>query len=182
MICGCSEKEVSTTTKTVTSTVVSTERITDTKNETSYVTIENTVTKIVTSTVYTTITTSQVPEEDEDMVYAKIGNHTLKIKLEDNSSAAAFRELLSKGDVTIEMHDYGNFEKVGDLGTSLPRNDTSITTEPGDVILYQGNSITIYYAKNTWSFTRLGRVQDLSADELKQILGSGNVTVIFSLQ
>lgn len=118
---------------------------------------------------------------EEQMIYAHIGDKTLTILPADNSSAEAFLELLAQGDVTVEMHDYGNFEKVGALGTSLPTNDESITTEPGDVILYQGNSVTIYYDENTWSFTRLGKVQDLSQKELKEILGSGDVSVTFSL-
>ena len=99
----------------------------------------------------------------------------LPILAADNSSTDAFLDLLKTGDVTIDMHDYGSFEKVGPLGTILPRNDEQITTEPGDVILYQGNQITIYYDVNSWSFTRLGKVQDLSKEELKKILGHGDV-------
>ena len=109
------------------------------------------------------------------------GNHTLTASLADNSSARAFAELLSKGAVTVNMHDYGNFEKVGQLPESLPRNDTSITTEPGDIILYQGNQITIYYDTNSWSFTRLGKVEGLSPSQLRKILGKGNVTAVFEL-
>ena len=109
------------------------------------------------------------------------GNHTLTATLADNSSAKAFAELLSNGPVTVNMQDYGNFEKVGDLPSSLPRNDTSITTEPGDIILYQGNKITIYYNTNSWSFTRLGKVEGVTQAELKKILGKGNVTAVFTL-
>ena len=105
----------------------------------------------------------------------------LEIEPADNTSAEAFIALLEKGDVTVEMSDYGNFEKVGPLGTTLPRNDEYITTEPGDVILYLGNQITIYYDVNSWDFTRLGKVRGVSQDELKRVLGSGNVTVVFSL-
>ncbi len=115
------------------------------------------------------------------MIYAHVNGNILKIRAAENSSADAFLDLLESGDVTVEMHDYGSFEKVGSLGTSLPRNDEQITTKPGDVILYQGNQITIYYDVNSWSFTRLGKVQDLSQAELKEILGSGNITVTFSL-
>ena len=79
------------------------------------------------------------------------------------------------------MHDYGSFEKVGSLGFSLPKNDTNITTIPGDVILYQGNQITIYYDENTWNFTKLGNI-DISQDELKAVLGDGDVEVDFSLE
>ena len=109
------------------------------------------------------------------------GNHKLTATLADNSSAMAFYELLQKGPVTIKMHDYGNFEKVGSLGTTLPRNDSQITTSAGDIILYQGNQITIYYDTNSWNFTRLGKVDGKSQAELKEILGKGDVTAIFSV-
>ena len=79
------------------------------------------------------------------------------------------------------MHDYGNFEKVGPLGTNLPRNDEPITTEPGDIILYQGNQITIYYDVNSWNFTMLGKVQDKTQEELKAFLGNDSVSIRFSL-
>ena len=122
------------------------------------------------------------PEGDQPMIYAHVNGKVLKILAAENSSADAFLDLLKAGDVTVDMHDYGSFEKVGSLRTSLPRNDEQITTEPGDVILYQGDQITIYYDVNSWSFTRLGKVQDLSPAELKEILGDGNVTITFSLR
>lgn len=115
-------------------------------------------------------------------ITSESGNHTLTATLTDNSSAVAFYELLKKGPVTISMHDYGNFEKVGLLGKTLPRNDTQITTSAGDIILYQGNQITIYYDKNSWNFTRLGRVDGKTQAELKQILGKGDVTAVFSIK
>ncbi len=122
--------------------------------------------------------------EDNNMnnqIKIKVGDRVLTATLAENSSAEALKELLSEKDITINMSDYGNFEKVGSLGTSLPTNDKRITTEPGDLILYQGNSITIYYDKNTWSFTRLGKIDDITQSELKEILGEGDVTVTFSL-
>ena len=109
------------------------------------------------------------------------GKSELTARLVDNSSAVAFYELLKKGPVTIKMHDYGNFEKVGSLGKSLPRNDTQITTAAGDIILYQGNQITLYYDTNSWNFTRLGKVDGVTKAELKKILGKGDVTAVFSV-
>ena len=123
----------------------------------------------------------ETPGENDRIIYAHVNGKVLKILAADNSSADAFLDLLKTGDVTIEMHDYGSFEKVGPLGTTLPQNDEQITTEPGDVILYQGDQITIYYDVNSWSFTRLGKVQDLSPAELKEILGSGDAVVTFSI-
>ena len=109
------------------------------------------------------------------------GKSELTATLVDNSSAMAFYELLEKGPVTVKMHDYGSFEKVGPLGTSLPRNDTQITTTAGDIILYQGNQITIYYDTNSWNFTRLGKVDGVTQAELKKILGTGDVTAVLSI-
>lgn len=109
------------------------------------------------------------------------GAAVLTATLVDNSSAKAFRELLANAPLTIDMRDYGGFEKVGSLGATLPTNDERIATEAGDLILYQGNSIVIYYAPNTWSFTRLGKISGVTAKELKGILGAGNVRVTFSL-
>lgn len=110
------------------------------------------------------------------------GSHKLTATLADNSSATAFYQLLQKeAPVTIKMSDYGNFEKVGPLGTSLPRNDTQITTSAGDIILYQGNQITIYYDKNSWNFTRLGKIDDITQTQLKKILGKGDVTAVFEI-
>jgi len=117
----------------------------------------------------------------EDTMYIIIGDSTLTVKMADNSSAKALLALLKDGDITVDAHDYGSFEKVGPLGTELPVNDEQITTEPGDVILYQGDQITVYYDTNSWNFTRLGKVQDVTAGELKAILGDGDVTMVLSL-
>ena len=107
-----------------------------------------------------------------------IGNRELTATLVQNSSTEALKELLRAGPITINMRDYGNMEKVGSFGRSLPTNDERITTEPGDLILYQGNSLVIYYAPNTWSFTRLGKINGVTRQELINILGEENVTVI----
>ena len=123
------------------------------------------------------------PEEPsmQKEFYITASDQTFTARFENNSSADALRQLLSQGDLTVDMSDYGNFEKVGSLGQSLPTNDQSITTQPGDVILYQGNSITIYYGTNTWSFTRLGKIENATREGLLQALGDGDVQVTFSL-
>lgn len=121
-------------------------------------------------------------KSEENIMYIKIGDNILTAELADNSSADALKEMLAEGSITIEMSDYANFEKVGDLGKSLPRNDEQITTEAGDLILYQGNSFVIYYDTNSWNFTRLGKIKDVSADELRDILGDGDITVTLSLE
>ena len=107
-------------------------------------------------------------------------DHTLTATLVDNSSTKALMEILAERDIIIEMEDYANMEKVGPFGFSLPRNDEQITTTEGDLILYQGNSFVVYYAPNTWSFTRLGKINNIAQGELKTMLGSGNVTMRLS--
>ena len=109
------------------------------------------------------------------------GSHKLTATLVDNSSATAFYNLLKKAPVTIKMSDYSNFEKYGPIGTSLPRNDTQITTTAGDIILYLGNQIAVYYDTNSWNFTLLGKVDGVTQAELKRILGKGDVTAIFEI-
>lgn len=117
--------------------------------------------------------------QEEPMLKITVGDQELLATFADNSSAEEFRDLLAQGSVTISMDDYGGFEKVGSLGTTLTRNDTRITTQPGDVILYQGNQITIYYGTNTWNFTRLAKIND--STNLQAKLGTGTVQVTFSL-
>ena len=131
-------------------------------------------------------------EEDEEAMAAAMrsvptlvieaNGHIFYADLEDNSSAEAFTEKLSREPLELELHDYGNFEKVGDLPWELPRNDESITTVPGDVILYLGKEITIYYDQNTWDFTRLARIGNTSKEELLSVFGDGNVTVRFWIE
>jgi len=107
-----------------------------------------------------------------------VGNKVLNATLVQNTSTQALKEWLKTGPITINMRDYGNMEKVGSFGRNLPTNDERITTEPGDLILYQGNQFVIYYAPNTWSFTRLGKINNVTREELINALGEGNVTVI----
>ena len=109
-----------------------------------------------------------------------INRTALTATMEDNTSAQALLDILKSGPLTLNMHDYGGMEKVGNLDTNLPTNDQQITTQPGDIILYQGNQITIYYDTNQWSLTKLGHIDNVSADELRQLLGDGNITAIFS--
>lgn len=111
------------------------------------------------------------------------GGQTLTATLADNSSAQALLEALKQAPITYEAHDYGDFEKVGPLGQSFPEKNESITTEPGDIILYQGSNPCLYYDTNTWDFTRIGKIEGLTQAELKQALkaGQGSITVTLSL-
>lgn len=122
-----------------------------------------------------------IEREETIKINIKVNDKILTATLSDNSSSKALIEKLKENEITIDMHDYSNFEKVGSLGFNLPRNDEQISTDYGDLILYQGNQFVIYYDKNNWNFTRLGKIDDISQDELKEILGDENVTVTIYL-
>lgn len=123
-----------------------------------------------------------VEEVEDNRMKLQIGEFVFTATLVENSTTDALKEMLAEGSITINMRDYASMEKVGSLGTSLPRNDEQITTEPGDLILYQGNAFVIYYAPNYWNFTRIGKIDNVMQEELKDALGSGDVTVTLSLE
>ena len=111
------------------------------------------------------------------------GGKSFTATLEENSSAKALKKQLAKGSITMEMNDYGDMEKVGSLGISLPRNDRQTTTGPGDIILYLGNNLVIYYDINSWNFTRIGKINGISTrKEMLDLLGgAGKISVTLSL-
>ena len=110
-----------------------------------------------------------------------VDDRPLAVEWADNASVDALRELLEKEPLTVELSQYGGFEQVGSLGTSLPRNDGQTTTEPGDIVLYSGSQIVIFYGSNSWAYTRLGRITGMSGEELTALLGAGNVTAVLTL-
>ena len=108
----------------------------------------------------------------------QIGSHTFMATLENNAATAALWEMLRQAPVVLQMRDYSGFEKVGSLGRDLPTSDSLTTTYAGDIVLYNGNQIVLFYGSNTWSYTRLGKIDDLSG--WNDALGGGDVTVTFS--
>lgn len=122
-------------------------------------------------------------KEEETMdrkMIVEVGGKHFTATLEDNKAADTLAEMMQEDPVTIQMSDYGGFEKVGDLGTELPTSNRQATTRAGDIVLYQGNQIVIFYGSNSWSYTRLGRIDDLTGWETA--LGNGDVTVTFALE
>ena len=118
-------------------------------------------------------------EETEVKMNVEVGGESFTATLENNSAAAALAEMLRSEPLTIEMSDYAGFEKVGSLGTRLPASNAQTTTSSGDIVLYNGSQIVIFYGSNSWSYTRLGRIDDLTG--WTEALGSGDVSVTFSL-
>lgn len=123
----------------------------------------------------------QVEEENSEMqMNVQVGGSTFAATLEENEAVDALVDMMEQGPVTIQMSDYSGFEKVGPLGTNLPASNQQTTTQAGDIVLYQGNQIVMFYGSNSWSYTRLGHIDDLTGWE--EALGSGDVTVTFPLE
>lgn len=122
-----------------------------------------------------------VDEKEAKRLQITIGETVLTVQMEENTATDRLMEILSKGDITVPMEDYGDFEKVGALPENLPQNDKETTANAGDIVLYQGNRLVILYGSNTWSYTRLGKIVNMPTEELKKVLGKGSATAILSL-
>ncbi len=130
------------------------------------------------------ISLTAVNAEDsmDNTIKMKINDNVFDVKLENNSATNELIKYLEKGNITVNASDYSGFEKVGLLGFSLPTNDENINTKPGDIMLYQGDQISLFYNPHSWSYTKLGKIENIDSDKLKEVLGSDNVTLEFSLK
>lgn len=122
----------------------------------------------------------EVQADAEMKMKVEAEGSTFTATLEDNEAAAALVEMMEEEPVIIEMDDYSGFEKVGSLGTNLPASNSRMTTRPGDIVLYNGSQIVMFYGSNSWSYTKLAEIDDLTG--WAEALGSGSVTVTLSME
>ncbi|MBR6211281.1 MAG: hypothetical protein IKQ81_09040 [Clostridiales bacterium] len=111
----------------------------------------------------------------------KIDGTEVSVAWENNESVDAIRELAASGGLEINMSMYGGFEQVGSIGQSIPSSDEQTTTEAGDIVLYSGNQVVVFYGSNSWAYTRLGRITDKTEQELAEMLGKENVVLSFEI-
>lgn len=156
--------------KETSTTVIHQTTINSTTNSVSQTEVDSTNQKMI----------EKSTKQESDMII-EVNGRELLVKLADNSSARALQDKLKQGNIIIDAHDYSNFEKVGELGFELPQNNEQISTDTGDVILYLGTRFVLYYDTNSWNFTRLGWVTNVSKAELKQILGEGDAKLTLRL-
>lgn len=131
---------------------------------------------------------SSIETESEEVVETEgitsmkvqIDGHTFYAALENNNATAELVQMMKNQPIVISMSDYSGFEKVGSLGTTLSGSNSQMTTQAGDIVLYNNSQIVIFYGSNSWSYTKLGHVDDLTGWE--EALGSGDVTVTFSIE
>ena len=118
-----------------------------------------------------------------DKMYITIGEQTQSVTLVDNAATRALVEKLQQAPVSVTLNSSGGFEIWGALGFSLPTSNQQLAAQPGDVILYNGSNICLFYGSNSWSYTRLGKIDGLSESELRTFLkaGESNITVMLSL-
>uniref|UniRef100_A0AB33J6L5 Cyclophilin-like domain-containing protein n=1 Tax=Prevotella sp. GTC17260 TaxID=3236796 RepID=A0AB33J6L5_9BACT len=114
-------------------------------------------------------------------IFLKTSTGTLSMTLIDNAATRQLVALCSKGELTVKMQQYGGFEMVGSLPLSLPASDRQITTTVGDVMLYNGNQLVIFLSSNSWSYTRLGKIDGGSVEEVKNFFGGDKAVVVLSL-
>lgn len=117
-----------------------------------------------------------------NQIRVTVGSSSFIVDLEDNETAKALKEMLTDEDLIISASNYGGFEKVCQLGKTLPRNDKQITTEAGDVMLYSGNQIVFFYGANSWSYTRIGKVEVSSIEELESMLSGSETEITLSIE
>ena len=133
----------------------------------------------------------QLAEKDESADDEAIGDSTMimmidgtkvNVEWEDNQAVERLRDMAKDGDITIQMSMYGGFEQVGSIGQSLPRDDKQTTTSSGDIVLYSGNQMVVFYGSNSWSYTRLGHISDKDEAEMADLLSQGDVTITISTE
>jgi hypothetical protein len=122
-----------------------------------------------------------IAEKTEKELTLSVNHTKINVTWEENESVEALRELLRDGNITISMEQYGDFEQVGQLPDSLPRNDTQMTAQPGDIVLYAGNQLVLFYGSNSWAYTRLGHIKGLTVEEMTSVLGKSSISVLLSL-
>lgn len=170
-LAGCSASpEVTTTAAT---------QITALTEETAETTTEKTTATATSETATQTEETTTVTEAARSMTI-KIGEKTIPVTWENNASVEELKALASSG-LTIKMSKYGGFEQVGSIGHNITSNDKQTKTAPGDIVLYSGNQLVVFYGSNSWAYTRLGKI-NLSKSELKELLGKKDVTVTLSVE
>ena len=129
------------------------------------------------------VPTPEADEKEDSMeLKLQIGDTPVAVAWEENESVDALRKLAAEEPLTISLSMYGGFEQVGSLGQSLPRSDAQTSTSAGDIVLYAGNQIVIFYGSNSWAYTRLGHVTDRDAADMEALLGQGDVSITLSLE
>ena len=180
-----SSQTVTTTSKSLTenetTAAKTTKKVAEKTTAVSTTTATATVTTKAEVTAQST-TAAQIPKEEEKTMKMEISGKAVSVEWEENASVQALKELCRSEPLEIQMSMYGGFEQVGSIGQSIERDDTQTTTAPGDIVLYSGDQIVVFYGTNSWSYTRLGKITDCGGSTLKELLANGDVTIRISYE
>lgn len=121
----------------------------------------------------------QMGDESEMKLY--INDQEIPVIWEDNETVSELMEQAADSDITVQMSIYSDNEQVGPLGKDYTRDDKQTTTHNGDIVLYSGNQIVVFYGSNSWAYTRLGKM-DISQDEVNELLSNGDVVLKLSYE
>ena len=116
----------------------------------------------------------------EESMQMKINGNPVTVAWENNDSVAALREMAKEG-LTIRMSMYGGFEQVGPIGRRLPSSDVQTSTASGDIVLYSGDQLVVFYGSNSWAYTRMGHITDQNPEQMRDLLGNGDVTITLTM-
>ena len=154
-----------------------------TENETAVSTTTATATVTTKAKVTAQSTAAaQIPKEEEKAMKMEISGKAVSVEWEENASVQALKELCRSEPLEIQMSMYGDFEQFGSIGQSIERDDTQTTTAPGDIVLYSGDQLVVFYGTNSWSYTRLGKITDCGGSTLEELLANGDVTIKISFK
>jgi len=126
-----------------------------------------------TATVSSQLVATELPTANTDMrLY--FNKTEIPVTWEKCKAVEELMDEAANGDIIVSMSMYGGWEQVGSLGKSYTRDDKQMTAVSGDIVLYSGNQIVVFYGSNSWSYTKLGRM-DLAQDDIMKFLSNGDI-------
>ncbi len=128
------------------------------------------------------VTVKSKKQDEERQLTLTLGETKVSVDWQDNESVRALKELVKDGPLVIDMSMYGGFEQVGSIGTRLPRSDKEMTSRSGDIVLYSGNQIVVFYGSNSWAYTKLGHITNQTDKGMRDLLGNGDIKLKLSLE
>ncbi len=177
LMTACGKKDVQTPEKT--SGIDS--KTSASAEQTDEITKQNTTQQSVKTTSVRTANADNVQEESEKMLQMKINGTAVFVEWEDNNAVRELKNMCKEKPITVDTSMYGGFEQVGSISKTLPREDKQITTSAGDIVLYSGNQLVVFFGSNTWAYTKLGHINDKSETELAELLSSENVQITLEM-
>lgn len=141
---------------------------------------ENNAKEPTEDTTFVDVSETTTEDTSEENMVLRIDGTQVPVTWDENDSVSELRALAQNG-LTIKMSMYGGFEQVGPIGKKITSDDSEMTALTGDIMLYSGDQIVLFYASNSWEYTHLGKME-LSDAEIITLLAGGDVTISLSIE